>query len=203
MLPRPPVTLPRIRSFPAVLALVTVFLCAATASLRADLEFVGILATSQTTRFALADTSTGQSDWKERGQTFAGYTVIAYDPKEETLLLRRDAQDLRVRLKDDAKVKAARLELTGTITFSATEKVEIERATLQFDEENVFPLKDGVTYRITPTRLPDGTHRYRFSIERVLAPNKTERISSPAVTTLPGKPFSLKIDDLGFSFMPR
>lgn len=203
MLPRSPDSQPQILSLRAILALATVFLCAATTSLRADLEFVGILVTSQTTRFALADTTTGKSDWLERGQTFAGYKVMGYDPKEETVVLRNDAQELRVRLKDDAKVKAARLELTGTISFGATEKVEIERATLQFDEENVFPLKDGVTYRITPTRLPDGTHRYRFSIERALAANKTERISAPAVTTLPGQPFSLQIGDLGFSFMPR
>ena len=195
--------LPRNRSSRAVLTVASVFLLTATSSLRADLEFVGILATSQSTRFALADTSTGKSDWIERGQTFAGYTVVAYKPKDETLLLRREAQHLRVRLKDDAKVKASRLELTGTITFGATEKVEVERATLQFDEENVFPLKDGVIYRITPSRLPDGNHRYRFSIERVVAPNKTERISAPAVTTLPGQPFSLQIGDLGFSFSPR
>jgi hypothetical protein len=185
------------------MVLLAALLCAATASLRAELEFIGILATSQTTRFAIADTSTGRSDWRERGQSFAGYIIVSYDPKEETLLLRRDAQELRIRLKDDAKVKAARLELTGTITFGAIEKVEVERATLQFDEENVFPLNDGITYRITPTRLPDGNHRYRFSIERVLAPNKTERVSSPAVTTLPGQPFSLQIGDLGFSFKPR
>ena len=203
MPPRSPVSPPRIRSFRAVLAFVTVFVCIATASLRADLEFTGILVTSQTTRFALTDTATGKSDWRERGQTFGGYTIISYEPKDETLLLRQDTQDLRLRLKDDAKVKAARLELTGTIAFNATEKVEVERATLQFDEENVFPLKDGVTYRITPTRLPDGTHRYQFSIERVLAPNKTERISAPLVRTLPGQPFSLQIGDLGFSFLPR
>ena len=159
--------------------------------------------TTQTTRFALTDTTTGTSDWRERGQTFAGYTIISYEPKDETLLLRQDTQELRLRLRDDAKVKAARIELTGTIAFGATEKVEVERATLQFDEENVFPLKDGVTYRITPTRLPDGTHRYRFSIERVLAPNKTERISAPVVQTLPGQRFSLQIGDLGFSFLPR
>ena len=51
--------------------------------------------------------------------------------------------------------------------------------------------------------MPDGTIRYRAEIERVLAPNKVERLSSPAVVTLPGQQFSMRIDDLGFSFKPR
>lgn len=170
---------------------------------RAEIEFIGILATSESTRFALGDTTTGSTDWVKPGQAFAGFTVVAYEPKDETLLLRRDGQELRVRLKDDAKVKSSRLELTGTITLGAAEKLEIERATLLFDQENVFPLKDGITYRITPTRRTDGTILYRTSIERVLASNKTERTSSPAITTLPGQPFSLQIGDLEFSFKPR
>jgi hypothetical protein len=54
----------------------------------------------------------------------------------------------------DAKVQFARFELTGTITFGATDKIAIERATLLFDQENVFPLKDGITYRIKPSVFP-------------------------------------------------
>jgi hypothetical protein len=176
---------------------------ALTAGVRGEIEFVGIMATSRSSHYALGDTTTGKTDWVVPGATFAGHTVVSYDPKSETILLRRDATELRVRLKDDAKVKAARLELTGSIAFGATEKIEIERATLQFDQENVFPLHDGITYRITPTRLPDGTIQYRAEIERILGPNKTEKVSSPAVTTLPGQQFSMRIDDFGFSFKPR
>jgi hypothetical protein len=175
----------------------------AVSAVRADIEFVGILATNQSSHYALGDTTTGKTDWVMTGGTFAGFTVVAYEPKVETIVLRRDGAELRIKLKDDAKVKAARLELTGAISFNATEKVEIERATLLFDQENVFPLKDGTTYRITPQRMSDGTIQYRAAIERVLAPNKTERISSPVVTTLPGQQFSMRIDDLGFSFKPR
>ncbi|MGH7943987.1 MAG: hypothetical protein ACREF9_03120 [Opitutaceae bacterium] len=170
---------------------------------RADIEFVGILATSQSSHYALGDTTTGKTDWVLRGGMFAGYTVVSYEPKDDTLLLRRDGTDLRLRLKDDAKIKASRLELSGSISFGAVDKIEVERATLQFDQENVFPLPGGVTYRITPTRMPDGTIRYRAAIERVLAPNKTERVSSPAIAALPGQQFSVRIDDLGFSFKPR
>ena len=175
----------------------------ASAIVRGEIEFVGILATTQSSHYALGDTTTGNTEWVLIGGYFAGYTVMSYDPKIETIVLRRDGADLRVRLKDDAKVKAARLELTGSISFGATTKVEIERATLLFDQENVFPLQDGITYRITPERMPDGTIQYRAEIERIIAPNKTERISSPAVTTLPGQQFSMRIDDLGFSFKPR
>lgn len=171
-------------------------------SAQSEIEFIGILATSQSTQFALADTTTGSTDWVMRGGRFSGYTVAAFDPKEETLLLRRDGTELRVRLKDDAKVKASRLELTGTITLGGTSKLEIERATLSFDQENLFPLQDGITYRITPTRRPDGTILYGISIERTLAPNKTERISAPQITTRPGQPFRLTIDELEFSFIP-
>ena len=170
---------------------------------RAEIEFVGILATSHAQHFALGDTATGKTDWVTPGTTFGGYTVVSYEAKDDTLLLRRDGSDLRLRLKDDAKVKAARLELTGSITFGATDRIEVERATLLFDQENIFPVQNGVTYRITPTRMPDGTIRYRAEIERVLAPNKVERLSSPAVVALPGQQFSMRIDDLGFSFKPR
>jgi hypothetical protein len=170
---------------------------------RADIEFIGILATSQARHFALGDTATGKTDWVTLGNTFGGYTVASYEPRDDTLLLRRDGSDLRLRLKDDAKVKAARLELTGSITFGAADRIEIERATLVFDQENIFPAQNGITYRITPTRMPDGTIRYRADIERVLAPNKVERLSSPAVVALPGQQFSIRIDDLGFSFKPR
>jgi hypothetical protein len=175
----------------------------ATSTARAEIEFVGILATSHARHFALGDSTSGRTEWVVTGGTFGGYTVVAYEPKDDTLLLRRDGNILRLRLKDDAKVKAARLELTGAMTFGETDRIEVERATLIFDQENVFPAQNGVTYKITPTRMPDGTLRFRAEIERVLAPNKIERLSSPDVITLPGQQFSIRIDDLGFSFKPR
>ena len=170
---------------------------------RAEIEFVGVMVATNASQFALADTSTGSTAWVRPGGSFAGYTVVSYEPQTETLVLRRNNAESRVRLKDDAKIKSARLELTGSIAFGATDKIEIERATLQFDQENVFPLQDGVTYRITPTRMADGTIQYRAEIERVLAPNKTERVSSPAVTARPGQQFSMRLGDFGFSFKPR
>lgn len=186
---------------PRLLQLALAFCFAA--PLHAEIEFIGVLVTPQLTRFALADTATGKTDWIARGRLFAGYTVSSYDAANDTLTLTRGGTELRIRLKDDAKVKASRLELTGAITFGTDEKLEIERATLQFDQENVFPLKDGLIYRITPTRLEDGTIRYDVAIERRLAENKTEKVSAPAIIALAGRPFRIHVGEFGFAFTPR
>lgn len=171
--------------------------------LRADLEFVGILATPQKTRFALTDPIAEETRWLTLGDVFAGYKLTAYDPATDTLTVTKAGAASPLRLKNDAKIKNARLELTGRITFGPDQSFEIERATLLFDQENVFPLTDGIVYRIKPTRRDDGTIRYHIEMERSLAANKTERLSVPEVTTLPGQPFSIRLGDAGFTFKPR
>ena len=170
---------------------------------RADIEFVGILVTTQSTRFALSDPATGQTDWVVRGGRFAGYTVTDFDAKEDALTLTRDGTALRVRLKQDARIKSGRLELTGTIAFGASEHIGVERATLQLDRENVFPLRDGITYRITPRQDEDGNMRYSIAVERMLGENKKESLSAPTVVVLPGHPFKIQVGELGFAFTPR
>jgi hypothetical protein len=169
----------------------------------AEIEFIGVLATPKKTQFALTDTAAERTVWVSVGDTFSDYKLTAYDRATDTITLTKADAELRVRLKDDAKIKSARLELTGAITFGAGEKVEIERATLRFDEENVFPLKDGIVYRITPSHRDDGNILYRISIERTLPGNKIEKVSAPAIITIPGQPFSLQIGDAGFAFAPR
>ena len=171
--------------------------------LAAEIEFVGILATPQVSRFALGDTATGRTEWVGRGEAFAGFTVQSFDAAADVITLARDGKELRLHLKEDAKVKPSRLELTGAITFGAEAKIEVARATLRLDEDNEFPLNDGATYRIRPERREDGTIRYSISVERPLAENKTERISAPAVVALPGQKFSVQIDNLSFSFTPK
>jgi hypothetical protein len=170
----------------------------------AGIEFIGILVTSRETRFAVAETATGATDWVKQGEVFSGYTLRSYDPGGDVLTLVRDNVELRLTLKNDAKVTAARFELTGEIKFGSAEKIEVQRATLLFDQENVFPLKDGATYRITPTRRADNTINYRITIQRLVAANKTETVAAPGVIALPGQPFSIQFsEDLGFSFTPR
>ena len=192
------------RSFPSLAsAWLAIALFAIASVARAEIEFVGILATPQKTLFALTDTNTATTDWVDVGHAFGGYIVDRYEAGTDTLILKKDSGELRLRLRDDAKIQSARLELAGTISFGAGEKVEVTRATLVFEQENVFPLKDGVVYRITPQRRTDGTIGYRIAIERSLASNKTERISAPTVITLPGQPFSVHVGDVGFAFNPR
>jgi hypothetical protein len=170
---------------------------------RADLEFTGILATARETLFSLRDTTTARSDWVALRGGFAGFVVSHYDPATDTLTLTRDAQTLRIRLKDDAKVKSARFELTGAISFGAGKKIEISRATLLFDLENVFPLADGIVYRITPKRRPDGNHLYQIVIEQRGADGRVDRLAAPGVVTLPHAPFEIRVGDYGFSFTPK
>jgi hypothetical protein len=170
---------------------------------RAEIEFVGILVTPKMTLFALTDTTTGGTQWLPRGERIAGHVIGEFDAKTDTLLVTRDKTELRLRLKDDAKVKSARLELTGTVTLGETEKFEITRATLLLDEENVFPLKDGITYRITPSRRDDGTLQYRLAIKRAVSETSSQQISAPAVIALPGQPFSVQMDGFVFAFTPR
>ena len=119
------------------------------------------------------------------------------------LTLTRQETSIRVRLKDGAAVQPARLELTGSISFGSGEKVAIERATLQFDQENVFPLKDGITYRITPVRRADGTLRYSISIEQRTAANRINRLSAPSIVTLPHQSFIMRVGEFSFSFAPK
>ncbi|MSU24008.1 MAG: hypothetical protein EXS32_09335 [Opitutus sp.] len=167
----------------------------------AEIEFTGLLVMRAKTLFALTETSTGESGWRQQGQAFAGAEITDYDAQDDTLTFTKDGAKIRVRLKD-GKVKAGRLEITGSVTLGVGEKMEVVRATLAFDEETVFPLKDGLVCRITPQLRPDGNYLFRSSFERVGADGKTEKLSAPTVVTLPGVPFRIVVGDLGFGFTP-
>lgn len=182
---------------PAFAALV---LLAGTA--RAEPEFTGILATSGGTLFALRDPAIPRADWVALHGQFAGWLVAAYDRATDTLTLTRGGESRRLRLKDGAPVQPSRLELSGEISFGSGEKLGVERATLVFDQENAFPLKDGVVFRITPARRPDGNLQYRILIEQTGPGNRIERISAPSVITRPGARFSLRVGEHEISFKP-
>jgi hypothetical protein len=187
---------------PLTLSLLLGFLVTTLA--RADIEFVGILSLGSKTQFALTDTQSERTAWVALGDLFSEYKITAYDRATDTLTLSKAGSETRLHLRDDAKIKAARLELTGSITLgSQQEPMEIARATMLFDQENVFPLTDGLVYRITPTRLEDGTLEFSISMERTLGPNKVERVAAPRIRTLAGHPFKLVVGDVGFAFTPR
>lgn len=185
-----------LRILPTLLAVLSLLTAA-----RAEIEFTALLVTRAKTQFALTDTATGESGWRQQGQIFAGAEIADYDSKDDTLTLTKGGAKIRVHLKD-AKVKAGRLELAGNVTLGVGENMEVVRATLAFDQETVFPLKDGIVFRITPHLQPDGNYLFRTFFERTGTDGKTEKLSAPTVVTLPGRPFSMKVGDLGFGFTP-
>jgi hypothetical protein len=176
----------------------------------AEVEFAGILATSEKTLFHLVDKSTGvSSGWVGLRQEFAGYTVSSYDAKTDLLTLIKDGVKRDIRLRD-SKVQAGSFDVTGTVTLDAGEKLEVERATLNFDQENNFPLKNGVVVHLTPKRLPDGNILFQAVYDRPTTDGKIEHLAAPTVIVLPNSGFSVTIaskenprDSLGFSFKPK
>ncbi|MBI5693291.1 MAG: hypothetical protein HZC55_24700 [Verrucomicrobia bacterium] len=181
-------------------ALVALALLAA--AVRAEPEFTGVLATSSGTLFALRDPAIPRTDWVALQGRFADWVVAAYDRPTDTLTLTRAGESRRIRLKDGAPVQPARLELAGEISFGSGEKLRVERATLAYDQENAFPLKEGLVYRITPTRRPDGNLQYRILLEQTGPGNRVERVSAPSVVTRPGDQFSLRVGDHEIHFKP-
>lgn len=175
---------------------------AATLTARAEIEFVGVLITSARASFALSDEPGQPAAWRTLGQDFAGYTLREFDAQADTLVLTKNGAPLRVHLKGDAKIKNARLELSGTITIGASEKFEVLRATIAFDQENAFPLKDGVTWFLTPQRRPDGNIFYRLAIERPSSSGKPEKMDLSLANSSPGKPFKMGDGNFQFIFTP-
>jgi hypothetical protein len=194
---------------PPVLTAVLGFLGVWLAPLRAEVEFTGILVTPASSLFALADRAAGTtSGWIGLQQTFGGYTVTAYDPKTDVLTLAKDGVKTELRL-NAAKVQPAKLEIRGTINLTAGEKIEFERATLAFDEDNAFPLKNGVVLHLTPRRMPDGNLFFQASFTRPKPDGNLETLNAMGVVAQPGKAFSIQIgsrdtpeNNLGFSFTP-
>lgn len=176
----------------------------AAAVARAEIEFSGLLITSERSMFALSADPVQAATWRALGQDFAGYKLAEFDAKANTLVLTKDGATLRVHLKDDAKVKSARMEIAGALKIGRKEKLTITRATLILGEENIIPLLDGLVCRITitPTRQPDGSLLYRASFERTDADGQPDVVTAPMVLALPTGSFNVEIGDIGFSFTP-
>lgn len=170
---------------------------------RADLEFTGILVTSQNAIFAVRDTTTAKTEWRAIGERFAGHTLVRFDREKDSLVLSKEGAELVLRLKDDARIKSAQLELRGTLTLGLGRKLEVTRASLRYDEKNIFPLGDGILCEITPKRLPDGNLLFEMAVDRSFPPDIVKRISSPKVVVLPDRPFELRVGELVFAFAPQ
>ena len=177
---------------------------AAAVTAHADIEFVGLLVTPGRTLFALTETAGQPAAWRTLGQEFAGYSVAAFDGKN-LLTLSRDGATLRLSLKDEAKIKSARVEFSGAITFGQGEKLEVSRVTLTYDQETVIPLKDGVVWHVTPTRRPDGHVLFQLAVDHTTREGdlvRVQKVSAPGVVALPDHGFRLAVGDLQFNFDP-
>jgi hypothetical protein len=62
------------------------------------IEFSGVLTAEGRTRIALTDTTKKATSWVEIGDSFGGYTVARYDPKEEAVFLKQGVQETRLGL---------------------------------------------------------------------------------------------------------
>jgi hypothetical protein len=173
-------------------ALVVLTLCSAGRALAA-VEFAGVLITSEKSLFRLKDDSSGASPaWVKVGDTFAGHEILSFDAQRDTLTLRKDGATSAVRLKDSKVRPEASIEISGVATFGGDEKMEVSRATLLMDQENSFPLKQGIICLITPTRLTDGSIRYRLVFERPDADGDIELLSVLTLTQRAGDPLSFQ-----------
>ncbi len=173
-------------------ALVVLTLCSVGHALAA-VEFAGVLITSEKSLFRLKDDSSGVSPaWVKVGDMFAGHEITHFDAQRDTLTLRKDGATSAVRLKDSKVRPEASIEISGVATFGGDEKMEVSRATLLMDQENSFPLKQGIVCLITPTRLTDGSIRYRLVFERPDADGDIELLSVLTLTQRAGEPLSFQ-----------
>ncbi len=74
-----------------------------------EIEFTGVLVTGPETKVALASKGAGPAQWVSIGAEFGGFTVTAYESQPDTVVLTKDGQKFRVRLKD-AKVMPGMVE---------------------------------------------------------------------------------------------
>lgn len=94
-------------------------LLAANACAAGALEFCGYIADARTVRFVLAESETGaRSAWLGLGQRFQGYTIVEFDRKAETLVVRRDTQTLRLPLQAATIRAEPAAPASGTITVA-------------------------------------------------------------------------------------
>ena len=91
------------------ISIVVLALAMSIASARADFALVGIMITSERPMFALSSEKEKESGWITIGQSFVGYTIVAFDPGSELLAVEKDGKRQELRLRQ-AKVGEAKPE---------------------------------------------------------------------------------------------
>lgn len=73
----------------------------------AEIQFVGVMLTPSQKRFALRATEGEASRWLSIGDSIDGFTVVRYEPEEDTLTLKSDTRTLTLRL-PESRVRMAK-----------------------------------------------------------------------------------------------
>jgi hypothetical protein len=182
-------------------ALVTlIFMAGVLTAGRAELEFSGFLQGPDGVRVTLTDQPAGQSSgWLKLGEGFHGYTLVASDARR--VVLEKDGQRIERPLRE-AKVKAGRMIVRGTVSLGLSGEPSQVEAALFVGEESVFPLSETLTLRLWVERRDDGNLLYRAKfIERKAGGEDV--LAAPAVISRPNAPFALRVGDYGFAFSPQ
>lgn len=165
-------------------------------------ELSGIYIEGDKALFVLMDPGTGNSSrWLALGQDFEGYALKEFQSAADTVILAKAGAKYAVKLRA-AKVKYAATALTGTIELGAGRSTRLQRATLVFGEESIFPVAGDLILAVRPELLNDGNIAYHSRFEKTGADGRKQVLDSPAVVAPPGVAFSLHIGDLGFSLKP-
>jgi hypothetical protein len=170
-------------------------------ALRAEVQFSGFCITPKQSLYALTDTEAGvSSGWLKVGQSFHGTTVVSFDADRDVLVVRQGDKQTELRLRE-AKVKAGKSVITGTVSLAGNEHVSV-RATLFVGEEAVFPLKDNVTLKLKPEVQADGNISYEGRFVMRGADGNEKVVAVPTVLVRPNEPFAIQVGDYGYSFKP-
>lgn len=73
----------------------------------AGIEFAGVLGAGKDTRVALTNKANGSTQWVPVGGTYAGYTIVSYEPATDVLLVKKDNQEFRLALRSARVARGA------------------------------------------------------------------------------------------------
>jgi hypothetical protein len=170
--------------------------------LHAEIEFSGFLTGPGLALYSLTDTADGvSSGWLRPGATFRDCTIDRFDSARGVLVVRRAKEEVELKLRD-AKTGQGRLIVLGQVRLPSETRLDGVRATLVMDQDNVLPLREGVTLHLRPSRMADGNMMYRSHFVVRQADGSEKTVMAPAVVGRPGQPFTMNVGELGYSFTP-
>jgi hypothetical protein len=139
---------------------------------RAELEFVGLLATPRETKVVFRDPATGlDSGWVGVGATVQGYTVVEVKAAGDVLVLRQGNRLIELPLAS-AKIQGRKPDLTGEVRLTGAFSGNLS-CDLLLGVPRTLPLPDGRRLTVEVRKEPGGAIAFRGMLE------KTERSDLP------------------------